>query len=431
MKIKTGVNTPTMLFLFLAVVLLLSAFTAQAEKGQAHWPDWRGPSADGRSDATGLPLKWSEENNIVWKTPIHDLGYSTPVVWGDQVWLTTATKDGQTLYAVCVDFKTGEVIHDVAVLQPEEPQRINPNNSYATPSATVEEGRVYVHYGTHGTACLDTETGEVLWRRSDLNCNHLQGPVASPLLYEDLLIVCLEGVDVQFFVALDKKTGKTVWRVDRRKELYDHLEPKWLRKSYHTPMIVEVDGEPQLIVIGAVSGTAHNPQTGEELWRVLYPADNPVARSVSGHGMLFFNTGGSPDECQMWAVRLGGRGDVTDTHVLWKITEDMPLASSPVLVADLLYTLSRRGALICLEAKTGKQVWSERLDGDYGASLLYADNRIYIVGKQGITTIIEPGRTFKKLAANQLAGFFGPSPAVVGQSLLLRSKTHLYRIENK
>ena len=397
----------------------------------ANWPDWRGPTGDGRSDATDLPLKWSETKNIVWKTRIHDLGYSTPVVWGDQVWVTTATKDGRTLYAVCIDLNSGRVVHDVEVLHPKKPQRIHRNNSYATPSAVVEKGFVYVHYGTHGTACLDSERGKVLWRRTDLNCDHMQGPVSSPVLFGDLLIVHLEGTDVQFIAALSKKTGDTVWRYDRPEELYGHIEPVFLRKAYHTPVLVEVDGRTQLVSNGALLVTGHEPQTGKELWRVLYRDDNTISRIVSGHGLFFINCGGSPNNTRLWAVRQGGAGDVTESHVVWKMEDDVPLASSPVLVGDLLYTLSDRGMLICLEAMTGKRVWSERLDGQYGASLLYADGRIYISSKEGKTTVIEPGRKFRTLAVNELDGFLGASPAVAGTSLLLRTKTHLYRVQSK
>ncbi len=167
------------------LIAIVVVFFANSTLAFANWPDWRGPTGDGRSDTTGLPLKWSETENIVWKTRIHDLGYSTPVVWGDQIWLTTATKDGRTLYAVCVDLNTSRVVHDVEVFNPEKPQRIHRNNSYATPSAVVEQGRVYVHYGTHGTAAIDSQTGKVLWRRTDLNCEHMQGPVSSPVLFED------------------------------------------------------------------------------------------------------------------------------------------------------------------------------------------------------------------------------------------------------
>ena len=325
---------------------ILIAFFASLAPASANWPDWRGPTGEGHSEATGLPLHWSETQNIVWKTSIHDLGYSSPVVWDNQVWITTATKKGETLYAVCVDLTSGRIIHDVEVFHPERPQRIHRNNSYATPSAVVEKGSVYVHYGSHGTACLDTKTGEGVWRRDDLNCNHLQGPVSSPILYEDLLILSLEGTDVQFVVALDKKTGKNVWRYDRPRELYENIEPLYLLKSYHTPLVVEVNGTPQLINNGAMLVTGHEPRTGRELWRVLYRDDNPISRIVSGHGLFFINSGGSPGATHLLAVRQGGVGDVTESHVVWKMTKDVPHESSPVLVRDLLYLLSDRGVLI-------------------------------------------------------------------------------------
>ena len=415
----------------LFLVVFVVSFFVNSKLVLANWPDWRGPTCDGRSDATGLPMKWSETENIVWKTPIHDLGYSTPVVWSDQIWLTTATTNGEALYAVCVDLKTGRVVHDVEVFHPEKPQRINRLNSYATPSAVIEEGFVYVHYGTHGTACLDTKTGKVLWQRTDLNCEHMQGPVSSPLLYKDLLILSIEGTDVQFTVALDKRTGKQVWRYDRPRELYEGIEPLYLLKSYHTPVIVEVNGAPQLINNGAMLVTGHEPHTGKELWRVLYRDDNPISRIVSGCGLLFINSGGNPGAAHLLAVRQGGSGDITDTHVVWKMTKNVCHESSPVLVGELLYTMSDKGLLICKEAKTGETVWTERLEGDYGASLLYADNRIYMTNKDGMTTIIEPGREFRRLAVNKLDGFIGASPAVAGKSLLLRTKTHLYRVQSE
>ena len=428
---RASSTSSTVLLLVLVPVLTFLGVQTTGAGATGNWPDWRGPTGQGHSDAAGLPLHWSETKNIVWKTPIHDLGYSTPVVWGDQIWLTTATRAGTVLYAVCVDLDSGHIIHDVEVFRPEKPQRIHRNNSYATPSAVVEEGFVYVHYGTHGTACLNTDTGEVVWRRSDLNCDHLQGPVSSPILYEDLVIVPHEGTDVQFTVALDKRTGRTVWRYDRPRELYEGIEPLYLLKSYHTPVILEIDGAPQLINNGAMLVTGHEPRTGKELWRVRYRDDNPVSRTVSGHGLMFINSGGSPGAAHLLAVRAGGVGDVTDTHVVWKMTENVPSESSPVLVDDLLYTLSDQGGLTCKQAVTGETIWSQRLPGQYGASLLYADDRIYISSKQGKTTIIKPGRTFEVLAVNELDGFLGASPAVAGRSLLLRTKTHLYRVEDQ
>lgn len=398
---------------------------------EAYWPDWRGPTADGRSDAVGLPLTWSETENIVWKTPIHGLGHSTPVVWGDRIWLTTAVEDGSALFAVCLDLNSGEVIHNIEVLRPKWKQQVHALNSFATPSAVVEEDRVYVHFGSYGTLCLDSNTGKRLWARRDLKCNHFQGPASSPVLFEELLILHFEGFDVQFIVALDKNTGETVWRTDRPPEIYENLGSGAFRQSFETPIITEVDGEAQLISNGSKVVTGLDPRTGAELWRFVYSADNTTSRIVSGHGLFFVNHGATGGQAVLSAVRQGGTGDLTESHVVWSHREDMPLLSSPVLVGDLLYLVSDAGILKCLEAKTGEEVWSERLSGKFGASLLYADNRIYVCSKRGETTVIEPGRSFRELAVNKLDGAFSASPVVAGDSLLLRTKTHLYRIRSK
>ncbi|MBM3288529.1 MAG: quinonprotein alcohol dehydrogenase [Candidatus Hydrogenedentes bacterium] len=393
---------------------------------RADWPDWRGPGQDGRSDAA-LPLHWSETENVAWKTAIHDVGHSTPVVLGDQIWTTTATTDGTVLYAVAVDVKSGRIVHDIPVFEIAGPQRINPLNTHATPSAALEKGRVYVHYGSAGTACLDTSTGEVLWRRTDLNCDHMQGPASSPVLFEDLLVLTIEGTDKQFMAALNKKTGDTVWRYDRPRELYDGIEGVYV-KSYQTPVIVDVNGRPQLISNGAVMVTGHDPRTGAEVWRARYRDDSTISRIVAGHGLLFVNTGGAPNATQLWAIRAGGAGDVTDSHVVWKMTKDVPHESSPVLVGDLLYTMSEGGVLMCIEAASGATVWSQRLNGDFWASLLAARDRIYLPDKKGRTTVFAAGREYRELAVNALDGEIFASPAVAGNSLLLRTKTHLYRI---
>lgn len=396
----------------------------------ANWPEWRGPTADGHCESTSLPIRWSETENVAWKQAIHDLGHSTPVVWGDQIWLTTAKEDGTVLYALCIDLNSGKVIRDIEVFRVDNPQQINPLNSYATPSPVIEEGRVYVHYGTFGTACIDTASGEVLWRRSDLNCDHMQGPASSPIVFEHLLIVTLEGTDKQFIAALDKTTGETVWLYNRPEEMYAGTKPVF-RKSYQTPVIAVINGKPQLVSNGAMLVTGHEPRTGEEVWRVRYRDDSSISSIIRGHGLLFVNTGGPPGGSELWAIREGGTGDVTDSHVVWKMTVDPPHQSSPVLVGDLLYTVSDQGVLICMEATTGEQVWQQRLRGKFGASLLAAGDTIYVSNMKGTTTVFAAGREYRELAVNQLDGELWASPAVAGNALLLRTKTHLYRIENR
>jgi outer membrane protein assembly factor BamB len=410
--------------LFSVAVVIVCTAVAQA----SDWPDWRGPTADGHSDATGLPLTWSETENIRWKTPIHDFGHSTPIVKDGQIWLTTATKKGTALFAVCIDLGSGKIIHDIEVFHPNMTKWIHPVNSYATPSVVIEKNRVYVHFGAFGTACIDSNSGEVLWRQTELKCEHMQGPASSPLLFDDLLIVDLEGVDVQFMAAMNKHTGEVVWKKHRAPELYYECKPFYFKKAYQTPVIEVIDGQPQLISNGSQLVSGHDPATGKEIWRVVYGGDSTISRIVSGHGLFFVNTGGPPRGTRLWAIRQGGMGDLTKTHVAWEVKEDVPLETSPVLVGDLLYMISDNGILTCLEAKTGKAVWSKRLKGKYGASLLYADNRIYVSNKQGKTTVLKPGPTFEILAENKLDAGFWASPAVADKSILLRSKTHLYRI---
>lgn len=414
----------------IVALILTTALGYYAGTAYANWPEWRGPTADGHCESTGLPIRWSATENIVWKQAIHDLGHSTPVVWGDQIWLTTAEEDGTVLYAVSIDLNSGKVIRDIEVFRADDPQKINPLNSYATPSAVIEEGRVYVHYGTFGTACIDTASGEVLWRRSDLNCDHMQGPASSPILFENLLIVTLEGTDKQFMAALDKTTGETVWLYNRPEEMYAGTEPVY-RKSYQTPVIAVIDGKPQLVSNGALLVTGHEPRTGEEIWRVLYRDDSTISSIIRGHGLLFVNTGGPPGGSELWAIREGGKGDVTESHVVWKMTVDPPHQSSPVLVGDLLYSVSDQGVLICMVATSGEQVWQQRLKGKFGASFLAAGDTIYVSNMKGTTTVFAAGREYRELAVNQLDGELWASPAVAGNALLLRTKTHLYRIENR
>lgn len=410
------------------IALIACLITAWIPGANADWPDFRGPTGQGHTAVVDLPLHWSESENVAWKTAIHDFGHASPVEEGGKIWLTTATKDGTRLYAIGVDASTGAILHDIEVFQVEKPQRIHPVNSYATPSPTIEPGRVYVHYGDLGTACIDTGSGEILWRRDDLRCEHMQGPSSSPILFEDLVIIHLEGVEKPYIVALNKMTGETVWRYTRPADLYTPEIPGVYQKSCQTPLLIEVNGQPQMISNGALMATGHNPRTGDVIWKLRYRDDSAISRVVTGHGLLFVNTGGNPGGSQLYAVREGGTGDITETHVVWKMLEDAPHESSPVVVGDLLYTMSDRGVLKCIEATTGAVVWAEDLREKHSASLLASGNRIHFSNKRGQTTIIEAGRAYKVLATNQLDGELWTSPAVVGHSLVLRTKTHLYRI---
>ncbi|HLH54261.1 MAG TPA: PQQ-binding-like beta-propeller repeat protein [Verrucomicrobiae bacterium] len=421
-------------------ILFISAFTGSALAAGSDWPEFRGPTEDGHVPATGngsqagIPLNWSETNNVVWKTAIPDRGWSTPVVMNGQVWLTTASVDGHDFFAICVDAESGKIKFNEKLFHCDHPEPLGNNvNAYATPSPVIEPGRVYVHFGSYGTACLDTETGKVIWQRDDLRCRHYRGPSSSPVLFRDLLILTFDGADLQYLAALDKKTGKTVWKTDRSAEWNDADVPGQvardgdLRKAHSTPLIVQFEGQTQLLSTGAKAAYAYDPVTGKELWKVHFPAWSAAPRPVYENGTGFFVTGHGQTE--LLAVRLGGQGDVTDSHVSWKFDSVVPRTASPILIDGLLYMVSDDGAVTCLEENTGKQVWRSRIGGTYAASPIYADGRIYFFSQQGKTTVVKPGRSFEALATNSLSTGFMASPAVSGHALFLRTKTDLYRIE--
>lgn len=408
---------------------------------QADWPSFRGPFGDGHvcapGDArmVGLPLNWSETNNVRWKTEIPLNGLSTPAIMGGQIWLTTATEDGHDFYGICVDEQTGKILFNEKLFHSDKPEILgNAVNSYATPSPAIEAGRVYLHFGSYGTACLDTATRKVLWQRQDLPCRHYRGPASSPIIFENLLILTMDGVDVQYIAGLDKTTGKTIWKTDRSVAWNDEKETDQMtrdgdkRKAHSTPLIVTVDGKPLMLTTGAKAAYGYDPRTGKELWRVRYEAWSASAMPVMTGGLAFLNSGFG-GKTELLAVKLNGQGDITDTHIAWRTEKAVSKTPSPIVVDDLFYMISDNGMISCLEPQTGQEVWTQRIPGDYAASPIYADGRIYFSSRQGKTTVIKAGRAFEPLATNVLATGMMASPAVDGKALFLRTKTHLYRVE--
>jgi outer membrane protein assembly factor BamB len=359
------------------------------------------------------------------------------VVLGNQIWLTTATIDGHDLFAIGLDAEKGTLLFNEKVFHLDSPEPLGNGasmNCYATPSALLEPGRVYVHFGSLGTACLDTATGKAIWKRNDLPCRHYRGPSSSVVSFENLIILTMDGADLQYLVALDKKTGQTVWKTNRSVVWNDENVPGQmakdgdLRKAHSTPLLVQIDGKPQLLSAGAKAAYGYDPATGHELWKVQYADWSTAPRPVYGDGLAFFVTGLTKKE--LWAVRPDGRGDVTDTHVVWKLKTHIGKYASPLLVDDLIYTAAEESFVTCLEAKTGEVVWTERMGGKYAASPIYADGRLYFFDQDGMTTVLKPGRTFEVLATNKLDAGFMASPAASGKAFYLRTKTHLYRIQS-
>jgi outer membrane protein assembly factor BamB len=415
------------------IPLMLLCFWSGMTLTRANWPDFRGPNQNGHAVSTNLPLQWSETNQVKWKTPIPHKGWSTPVVWGNQVWLTTATESGNEFFAICVDANSGKIVLNERIFECATPEPLgNRLNSYASCSPVIEAGRVYVHFGSYGTACLDTESFKVIWKRDDLPCRHYRGPGSSPVLFNDLLILTMDGVDVQYLVALDKRTGKTMWKTDRTADWND-LEPDGrpraegdFRKAYSTPLIVEMRGQKQMLSLGSKAAYSYDPATGREIWKLNHPSFSGAARPVFDGTNAFFSTGHGNGE--IICVRSDGQGDITDSHVVWRNNRGFPRMPSPVLANGLLFMVTDSGIASCVDAVTGAQQWQERLGGDYAASVLCAGDRVYFFGQDGKTTVAKAGRSFEVLATSRLSDGFMASPAVAGNALVLRTKTHLYRI---
>lgn len=412
---------------------------------ETNWPQFRGPRGDGTTLATALPLTWSETNHIRWQTPIPGRAWSSPVIWGDQLWLSTATTNGHELSALCVDVATGRIVREEKLFTIEKPQYAHPFNTYASPTPVIEDGRLYVTFGSPGTTCLDTRTGQVRWDRRDFVCNHYRGAGSSPILYRDLFIVNFDGTDHQFVVALDKLTGQTVWRTERSVD-YQDLGPDGkpetegdFRKAFATCHVADLDGVPTLLSQCSKALYAYDPLTGHERWRVEERSNySGSTRPVVGLGLVFVPSGWSSG--QLLAIRPGQPGELVDAateppagtqlRVVWKTRSHVPKKPSLLLLGDLLFGVDDNGTVTCWEAKTGTVVWSEHLGGNYSASPLAAGDRIYLFSEDGKTTVITAGREFKKLAENQLGDGFMASPAVSGKALFLRSHTRLYRIED-
>lgn len=386
------------------------------------WPGFRGPTGQGHSAEQGLPLEWSESHNVVWKIPVEGLGWSSPVVADGRVWLTAALTDdsdgGGSLHVRAFDVETGNSLVDTEVFTIDDTAPPNPKNSLASPTPVVSGDRIYVHFGAYGTAALTT-AGEVLWSKQFVyDSQHGNG--GSPILYGDLLILNIDGYDTAFVVALDVETGEVRWKATR---------PEPISQAYSTPLLIEVGDRDEVVSIGAFRASALDPATGEEIWRVGYPegfSNVPAPAYSQDHGIVFIATGFQ--QPTLLAVRVDGTGDVTPTHIVWKLGRGAPLTPSPLVVGDEIYVVGDTGITTCLDVRTGERRWRERLWGNYSASPVFVDGRIYFQSEEGLTTVIDPGTTFHELARNELDGRTLATPAVSNGSIFIRTNSHLYRI---
>ena len=425
---------------------ILFAYFADLASIKADWLQWRGPMGQGIADQSKVPIEWSETKNIAWRAQLPGRGWSSPLIDGNQVWVTaaheTVASEEQSkerlkantgsqplivlselrIHAICIDKETGEIIKDIEVLRKKDPQWIHKTNSYASPTPIIEDGRMYIQKGSYGSACLDLKSGKVMWQNQDLWVMHENGPGGSPLIWNDLLIFHMDGSDKQFIVAIDKNTGKVIWKTKRSGKMHDNPQ---LKKAYGTPVIVSLQGRDVVVSPAANWLYGYEPVTGDELWKLEYGSlgFSIVPKPVIGNGMIFIGTS------YMRPQMLGIDVSKPQPRIAWSCKRSVPAISSPLLIGEELYFVSDSGGMVtCLDAKTGVERWRERIGGNHGSSPTFVGGRILFHSKEGETVALKPGREFKILARNKLDGEHHASAAISDNSIFLRTEKALYKI---
>ncbi|MEW4561056.1 PQQ-binding-like beta-propeller repeat protein [Bremerella sp. JC770] len=413
----------------MGMFLLSGAWLAGEVAAQTTWYQFRGPTGQGIAEHAELPTQWGPEQNIAWKQEVPGLGWSSPVVADGRIFLTTAVptsddkKADQSLRTVCLSAETGEIIWNVEVFlqDGQTAPRIHGKNSHASPTPYLEGGMVYVHYGHMGTACLRQKDGAIVWTTQELRYRPTHGNGGSPVVWQDHLIFSIDGSDMQAVIALDKATGQVAWKTERNVEDI----PKYF--SFSTPLLIDVDGQAQLISAGSGVVMALEPGTGKEIWRAGYGKGySVVPRPIFAGGLVYVCTG--YDRATLIAIRPDGQGDVTDSHVAFIVDRNVPLNPSPVAVGKSIYMVSDNGILTCLDGLTGDVVWRERIGGNFSASLLLGGGLLYLLDEAGKTTVVRPGDQFEAVAESDLGERALSSMGVDGNAILLRTENALYRI---
>ena len=417
------------------------------------WPQFRGPAGDGIAKSDEIPTEFGESDGVTWKTDLPGLAWSSPVIADGTIWVTTAIERVPTeeeklellkqngieerkfkqlsiaksieLKLIAISLKSGSIQNTIDLTQVDSPDPIHSLNSYASPTPVIDDKNIYCHFGTYGTFCIDRESGKLIWKRK-LPLVHSVGPGSSPFLFNDMLVLIQDGVERQYVTALDKSTGETLWEVDRPEMDAPTGDQK---KAYSTPIAVtDKSGREQLICMASQWMVSYAPETGKELWKVYHGKGfSVVPRPVFADGLVYFSTGfGKPE---LWAVKVDGSGDVTDTHVQWTVKQGIPAKPSPLIHGGLIYVVSDNGVASCMDAKTGEQAWKKRIGGAYSASPILAGNNLYFGSHEGKVTVIRPGRDAEVVAENQLDGKIMASPAIVEDSIILRTDKSIYRID--
>ena len=425
----------------IAILVVLSLTTAASA---ADWPQFRGPSGDGRSPIKNLPVSWGGIlEPPTWQTRVPGGGWSSPIIVENRIWLTAAEQTAHnettgttrladhkygheefktdatvTLIAVELDLNTGSQLQKIELATIDQPKPIHVVNSYASPTPTSDGRHVYFHFGSLGTFCVDPQSGSIVWQRT-FPIEDITGPATSPILYERLLILVRDGADEQYIVAIDKSTGQTVWRQSRPK--IDVIDDKH-RRSFSTPIVMPTRYGPQLIAPTANWAISYDPANGHEIWRARIRDGHALVPSPVFDGDLVYVCSGYPQP-ELVAINVTGRGDVTQTHQIWSYDKQVPLISSPIVANQMIYFVSSIGVATCLDANTGQPLWRERLTGNFAASPIFAAEKLFFTSTEGVTYVIPPRREFSLLFRNESFGRTMASIAVTHRQLLIRNST--------
>ncbi len=428
-----------------SILALLSVFAGgQPATKPVFWPAKGGPTGDGivpAAEAARLPLEWdgASGKNIVWRTPLEDQGHSSPVIGGDMIWFTSATTDGTKQFLYGIDRNNGKVVHHKVVFENAAPEELgNPMNNYAAPSPVLEEDGLYVHFGTYGTARINPATGEKMWERRDINVRHYRGPGSSPILHGDLLILTFDGIDQQFVTALDKKTGKSVWKTARTTD-YQDLDKDGhptrdgdMRKAYHTPVVFDMGGQQVLVTIGSRAAFGYDVKTGKELWTLRHGGFNAAIPPLRMGGLLILNTGS--ERAHTVCVRIDDKmqGDITESHVVWDREKRNASESSPVIVNGTLFQTTRGGVVSAVDVTSGKDLWEDRMAGKHVPGVLVIGDKLLFSNDRGESYLIRAApEKFEQVRMNQLAEPISASPAVAEGALFMRTNGAMYKIGTK
>lgn len=401
------------------IILLLLLWSITLTFGQG-WPQFRGPTGQGHSVTKVLPLNWNREKGVAWEKKLSGKAWSSPICVNDQIFLTNAVLNNESLVleVISIDFNSGQIKWRKKIFEYDQQPRIHKKNSYASPTPFFDDNRIFVHFGNLGTACLGVD-GELIWTNK-LDYLPVHGSGASPVIYEDLLLLSADGASNPYLYALDKKSGEIKWKVKRDSQAKKNF-------SFCTPLVVQVNGEVQIISPASDYVFAYDLR-GNQLWKFNYPNGySVVPRPVFDEGIIYVSSG--YDSPIFYAIKCGGRGDLTKKNLVWKTRKGAPRNSSVIVINGLLFMVADNGVVSCLDSKTGELFWMERVAGSCSPSLIHSNGKILLSDEMGKTFIFKASKSYKLLATNDIEERMLASPIVFKNSLLLRTENSLWRID--